>query len=358
MRITVPVAPNPYDVVVGRGVLRDLSQEFARLGAERAVVVTQAPVAAHWLEPVEVALRHAWMAPTVVEVPDGETAKSLTTLGTLYERCAEVPLRRHDLVVALGGGVVGDLAGFLAATYNRGVRVMQIPTTVLAQVDAAIGGKTAINLTAGKNLVGAFHQPTIVIADTDTLGTLTPRIRIEGLGEVVKYGLIRDPAILDLLEADADAARAGSPPLLEELVARSVAVKAKVVAADEREAGEREHLNLGHTFGHAVEALTGYRAVLHGDAVAIGTVVALDIGVRLGITPPDLLGRARTLLERLGLPTRAPRLNREAVWAAMARDKKARGEGVRFVLVRALGEVEVLPVERRVVDAAIDAAEA
>lgn len=354
MRIPVTLAASPYDVVVARGALRAVADEIAQIGGvERAVVVSQAPVAAHYVEVVTAILGDAGAEPTVVEIPDGEGAKSLNTLADLYDRCAALPLRRHDVVIALGGGVVGDVAGFLAATWNRGVDVVQVPTTLLAQVDAAIGGKTGINLAAGKNLVGAFHQPAVVIADIDTLATLPPRVRTEGLGEVVKYGLIRDPTILDLVEANSQRARDGDLDLLEELVIRSVRVKAQVVAADEREAGERAHLNFGHTFGHAVEALTGYAHVLHGEAVAIGMLVALDIGVRLGVTAPDLQDRARGLLDRLGLPTAAPRLDRGAVWETMARDKKARG-GVRWVLVRQPGDVVVVLAPPDVVDDALD----
>ncbi|MBW3621646.1 MAG: 3-dehydroquinate synthase, partial [Actinobacteria bacterium] len=227
----------------------------------------------------------------------------------------------------------------------------------LAQVDAAIGGKTGVNLPEGKNLVGAFHQPVGVVADVATLATLPERERLAGLGEVVKYGLIRDPAILDLLEADPAAARAGEPDLLAELVRRSAAVKAAVVAADERESGERAHLNLGHTYGHAVEALTGYAEVLHGEAVAIGTCAALRLGVHAGVTPPALVERTERLLGELGLPTRAPRLDREAVWTTMARDKKA-DDGVRFVLLEDLGRCTVTTPDRAHVDRAIDEVEA
>ena len=248
--------------------------------------------------------------------------------------------------------MVGDLAGFLAATWNRGIAVLQVPTTLLAQVDAAIGGKTGLNLAAGKNLVGAFHQPLGVVCDLTTLDTLSERLRIEGFGEVVKYGLIADPVVLERCERDDLAA---DPTVRRDLVERSVAVKAGVVAADEREGGRRAHLNLGHTYGHAVESLTGYAEVLHGEAVAIGTVVALHLGARLGRTPDEVVARGEAALARVGLPTRGPRLDRDQVWEVIARDKKATREGVRFVLLDGLAEPAVVTVERADLDATLDA---
>ena len=356
-RIEVPLADRAYEVVVGSRLL-DRLDTAATLpdGVGRALLVTQSPVVtAGHVAPVEDALRRAGIEVTRHVVPDGEPAKDTRVLAELWQACAEVPLTRQDLVVAVGGGVVGDLAGFAAASFNRSIAVLQVPTTLLAQVDAAIGGKTGINLPQGKNLVGAFHQPAAVVCDVDTLRTLPERVRVEGLGEVVKYGLIRDPSILHLLEERlGGASGVGDPLLLEELVRRSAAVKAAVVAADEREGGERAHLNLGHTFGHAVETLTGYDQVLHGEAVAIGTVMALRLGVLRGRTPQGLADRAERLLERLGLPVRPPRLDRDEVWRVMRRDKKAGRDGVRFVLVNEPGHclVEVPPAP--IVDAVLD----
>lgn len=353
--VTVPLGERSYEVVVGSGVLAEVGDRAAALaGVAACAVVTQAPVR-RYADAVSRSLSSAGLEVAVIEVEDGETAKRPEVLADLWGRLAELALTRSDLVVAVGGGVVGDLAGFAAASYNRGIRVLQVPTTLLAQVDAAVGGKTGVNLPAGKNLVGAFHQPVAVVADVDVLATLPSRVRTEGLGEVVKYGLIRDPAILDLLEARTAEARAGDPELLGHLVRRSVAVKGEVVAADELESGQRVHLNLGHTFGHAVESLTGYD-VLHGEAVAIGTVVALRLGRALGITPAPLVARVTALLGDLGLPGRAPRLDRDAVWEAMRRDKKADG-GVRFVVVGDPGDVRVVRPDRDVVDDAIDETE-
>ncbi|MTV25556.1 3-dehydroquinate synthase [Nitriliruptoraceae bacterium ZYF776] len=355
-RVEVALPDRAYPVVVGAGVLADLVAHVSPPdGAGTALVVTQAPVvAAGHVTPVEAALAARGLRVHRHVVPDGEAAKDVTVLTELWDTCGQLPLGRGDLVVAVGGGVVGDLGGFLAATWNRGVAVLQVPTTLLAQVDAAIGGKTGINTPAGKNLVGAFHQPVGVVCDVATLATLPTRVAVEGLGEVVKYGLIRDPAILALLEEDPGAAVAGHPPLLRELVERSVRVKADVVAADEREGGVRAHLNLGHTYGHAVESLTGYASVLHGEAVAIGTVVALHLGVALDRTPPELVDRTVTLLDRLGLPTRSPALDRDVVWQAIGRDKKATRDGVRWIVLDDLAVPAVVTPSRDEVDAVLD----
>jgi 3-dehydroquinate synthase len=360
-RIAVPLGERAYDIVVGSRLLADLDRHVVLPdGVGRALVVTQEPVvAAGHVAPVEAALERAGVEVERHEVQDGERAKDVEVLASLWQACAEVPLTRRDVIVAVGGGVVGDLAGFAAASFNRGIAVLQVPTTLLAQVDAAIGGKTGINLPQGKNLVGAFHQPCAVLCDVDTLRTLPERVRVEGFGEVVKYGLIRDPAILHLLEE-----RLGGPSgvddplLLEELVRRSATVKAAVVAADEHEGGERAHLNLGHTYGHAVEALTGYDQVLHGEAVAIGTVLALRVGVLRGRTPKGLAERGERLLERIGLPVRAPALDRGAVWTTMRRDKKAGRDGVRFVLVTEPGACVTEVPPPAIVDAVIDELEA
>ncbi len=354
--IDVRLAERTYRVLVGRDLLdRPESHDAVPAGVRRALVVTQAPVvAAGHVEPVEAALRRRDVTVVRHELPDGEVAKATDVLDGTWRAAAAAGLTRSDLVVAVGGGVVGDLAGFVAATWNRGVAVLQVPTTLLAQVDAAIGGKTGINLPDGKNLVGAFWQPVGVLCDVSTLATLPPRIRTEGLGEVVKYGLIRDQEILDLLEGHRDAVLSGDLTLLEELVRRSVAVKADVVAGDETEQGVRAHLNLGHTFGHVVEALTGYDTVLHGEAVAMGTAVALRLGVRLGRTPPEVAARGESVLDGLGLPTRPPRLDRDRVWQVMTRDKKATGDDVRFVVLDDLAHPVVVTPPRAEVDAVLD----
>jgi 3-dehydroquinate synthase len=354
--VRVALGERSYEVRIGRGLVDDVSGVRRVLGdAQRVAIVTQARVADH-VRRVADGFAELGLAVDRIEVPDGETAKSPETLVHLWEELAAIPLGRRDVVVAVGGGVVGDLAGFAAASWHRGVDVVQVPTTLLAQVDAAIGGKTGINLPAGKNLVGAFHQPVAVLCDVDVLATLPRRQLVAGLAEVVKCGLIRDPAILDILEDDPEAAVRGEADVLEELVARSVAVKAAVVAADERESGEREHLNLGHTIGHALEAVTDYTDLLHGEAVSIGMCAELRLGLQLGVTPEELIPRVESLLARLGLPARTPPLDRRAVWEALVRDKKAR-DGVRFVVLEDVGRPTVTTAPDHAVDSAIDAVE-
>ena len=330
--IDVPLKDRGYSVVVGRGLLGEVLEHIALpAGASRALVVTQEPVVATGhVAPVEKALADAGVEVPRHVVPDGEPAKDVEVLAALWRAAANVPLNRPDVIVAVGGGVVGDLAGFAAATYARGIAVVQIPTTLLAQVDAAIGGKTGINLPEGKNLVGAFHQPAGVVCDVATLDTLPERGFIEGFGEVIKCGLIADEAILDLIESVAGDVRS-HPDVLEELVTRSVAVKARVVSEDEREGGLRAILNFGHTYGHAVEQLTGYGSVLHGEAVAMGMVVALRLGERLGHTPTAVVERGIAAIEAVGLPIRGPALDPAAVWTVISRDKKADRDGVRFI---------------------------
>ena len=389
-RIEVALGRRSYPVTVSAGWPADVGAALGVPGgSSRALVVSQAPVAAAGhVGPVVGALIDHGLDVDIVEVPDGEAAKDVAVLTQLWQAAADLPLARHDVIVAVGGGVVGDLAGFAAASYHRGIDVVQVPTTLLAQVDAAIGGKTGINLPQGKNLVGAFHQPRAVLCDVATLTTLPARVLTEGLGEVVKYGLIADPGLLDVLEerwpvggsrslddagegsfggasrqwsdgrssgvADGSPGVEPSLALLEELVLRSVRVKAAVVAADEREGGQRAHLNLGHTYGHAVEALTGYRSVLHGEAVAIGMCVALRLGRQLGRTDDALIERVESLLARLGLPTRGPELDRDEVWRAMAGDKKVDASGVRFVVVDEPGHPALITPPPEAVDAALD----
>lgn len=353
--ITVPVAlrDDPYDVVIGAGLLAETGRLVTKVcRANRALVVTQEPIARHHLDPVVSSLEAAGLTVDVATVIDGEAAKSIGVLGQLWDRAASIPLERRDVIVALGGGVVGDLAGFVAATYNRGMPVVQVPTTLLAMTDAAIGGKTAIDLGAGKNLVGAFHQPALVIIDPSTLTTLADRPLREGFGEVVKYGLIRDPHLLDMLERDVDTVIAGDIDLRTEVIRRCVAVKAAVVAADEREHGERAHLNLGHTYAHALETLTGYGQWLHGEAVGVGLLVALRLGELLGRHDESMRERTNALLSRIGLPTTAPVLDTDEVWRVMARDKKA-DDGVRFVVLDDLAKPAVVAPDRATVMQAI-----
>ena len=342
----------PYDIHVDVGALSTVGEVVrATTDARRVLLVTQSPIARHHLDVVDAALVEAGLDVTVVQVVDGEQAKSVDVLASLWDAAADVPLERRDAVVALGGGVVGDLAGFVAATYNRGISVVQVPTTLLAMVDAAIGGKTAIDIAAGKNLVGAFHQPAAVVVDPAVLSTLGERAYREGFGEVVKYGLIRLPDLLHVLE-DPGPLVARDLDVLTPLVQRSAAAKAAVVAADEHEAGERAHLNLGHTYAHALETLTGFEEWLHGEAVGVGLLVALRLGELLGHHDDTLRVRTRTILEGLGLPTTAPALDPDEVWSVMGRDKKAVA-GVRYVVLEDLAVPVVVRPDRELVEAAV-----
>jgi 3-dehydroquinate synthase len=354
-RIEVGLGDRSYQIVVGEGLLDDLGAQIPLpLHARRALVVTQRPLVEHgYADRVERSLAAAGLEVQRHVVVDGEQAKSLAGIEDLWSACAAWPLGRDDLVVALGGGVVGDLAGFAAATWMRGVAFVQVPTTLLAMVDAAIGGKTGINLAHGKNLVGAFHQPLAVAADPSVLATLPERLRVEGAAEIVKAGLLADPLLLERIERDPAGVRAGEADLVRALVLRSAAIKADIVGGDEREAGARAHLNLGHTYAHVLETLSGYGTYLHGEAVAIGLVVALELGVDRGVTPPGLVVRTRAVLAALGLPTGVPTLDRDAVHATMARDKKARG-GVRFVLLSDVAAPAVHHVEVGDLDRVLD----
>jgi len=352
----IPIAVEPaYDVWVGRGLLSELGTYLPEtVRARRAAVVTTDEVARHYAEPVRAALAGAGLQVHSHAVPDGEQAKSLAVLGELYDWLASIPMGRDDIVVALGGGVVTDLAGFLAATWHRGVALVQVPTTLLAQVDAAIGGKTAVNLAAGKNLVGAFHQPAVVVADVATLNTLPDREVRAGMAEVVKCGFIRDPAILDIVERDPVGALDPHGEVLVDLVRRAIAVKAQVVASDTFERGERALLNYGHTLAHAIETLTGYQRYRHGEAVAIGMHFAALVAEIAGAAEPGLTARTAGLLAALDLPVTCERLDADAVFTVMARDKKVR-DGIRLVLCDRPGHAHVVDAPPRdVLERALD----
>ena len=331
-------------VRIARGGLDGLGP-FARAvtGARRFVVVSDARVARLYGARVLRSLRDAGCVVDLVRVPPGERSKSPGQLARLWERCAALALDRGDAVVALGGGVTGDLAGFLAATYLRGVPWVGVPTSLLAQADSSVGGKTALDLRAGKNLAGAFHQPAGVLVDPDVLRTLPARHRRSGLAEIVKLGMAVDERLFRWLERHADALSAGEPQALAGAVARAIRVKARVVLADEREreGGARAGLNLGHTAGHAIEAATGYRVLLHGEAVALGLRVATALSVReAGLREEDRV-RLEVLLDLFDLPVRMPRLKVASLLQAMRRDKKRSGGRVRWVLTPRMGHASV-----------------
>jgi 3-dehydroquinate synthase len=338
-RIDIALGERSYPILIGPGLASDPSVFDAHVAARALLVVTNETIAPLYLQPLVQAL-----APRRVEVvtlPDGEQWKTLETMARIIDALIERRLNRDAAVVALGGGVIGDMAGFAAACYQRGIDYIQVPTTLLAQVDSSVGGKTAVNHPHAKNMIGAFHQPRCVIADTRTLRTLPAREYLAGLAEVVKYGYICDAAFLDWLEANASALLERDDAAVIHAVRRSCEIKAQVVALDEREQGLRAILNFGHTFGHAVEAASGYGVWLHGEAVAAGMAVALDMSHRLGWLDAAQHGRAVRVLARFGLPMQPPRIGAQRARELMGLDKKVLEGRIRLVLLRALGAAVV-----------------
>jgi 3-dehydroquinate synthase len=375
-RVRVPTAGGGYPVLIGSGLVGRLEELLPPFpGAEAAAVVWSRPLAEVAGRVARALGRHG-LAAHLLEVPAGEEAKRLEVVAGLYERLAAVPTRRADPVLAVGGGATTDVAGFAAATWLRGVPLVNLPTTVLGMVDAAVGGKTGVDLHAGKNLVGAFHQPLAVVADLDTLAGLPAAEVRSGLAEVAKAGLAGDPALAEALARSAGPAVAGDPAALAPLVEAAVRVKAAVVGADEHDngpagSGSADHrpvgpgqpegtarvgrlmLNYGHTLGHALERLAGYRGLRHGEAVALGMVFAARVAEAIGLAQPGLAAGHVELLAALGLPVGGVRLEPDRVLAAMATDKKQR-QGLRLVLLRRLGEPEVVTnPDRQVLVAAI-----
>jgi 3-dehydroquinate synthase len=335
--LSVELGSRSYPIHIGPGLLSDpQSYRLAHREGAPIMIVSNDTVAPLYLDQVRQALAGHRTAEVIL--PDGEACKDLPTLNRIFDALLEARFGRDACLVALGGGVIGDMAGFAAACYQRGVDFIQVPTTLLAQVDSSVGGKTGVNHAAGKNMIGAFHQPLAVIADTDTLATLPDRELAAGLAEVVKYGLIRDPDFFDWIEARAAALTARDAAALTEAIDRSCRNKAEVVAADERESGQRALLNLGHTFGHAIEAGTGYGTWLHGEAVSVGMVMAAALSHRLGWIDHAVVERIGALLARLGLPTTPPALPTARWLELMAVDKKVQGGSLRLVLLRRLGD--------------------
>jgi len=341
--VRVELGARGYDIVIGEGLLAALGAQMRNLGtSRRAAIVTDESVARLYLEPVRGALEAAGYEAPAVQVAPGEGSKNFATLERVTAHLLDLGVERGDFVVALGGGVIGDLAGFAAAILRRGIGFVQCPTTLLAQVDSAVGGKTGINMPQGKNLVGAFHQPAAVLSDLAALDTLPVRERRSGYAEIIKYGLIDRPDFFAWLEAKGGGVLAGERAAQSYAVAESCRAKAAIVAADEREAGNRALLNLGHTFGHALETATGYDgSLLHGEAVALGCLMAFELSARLGLAPASDTERLARHLEAVELPTRLPDGLRgtspEALVALMAQDKKVSGGRLTFVLARGIG---------------------
>jgi 3-dehydroquinate synthase len=349
--VDVALGDRAYDIVIGRNVLTSLGPRIAQLRpGVRTAVVTDRTVARHWLEATQATLAEAGIPAATIVVEEGEGSKSYAGLEKVSEALIAAKIERNDLVVALGGGVVGDLAGFAAAILRRGVDFVQVPTSLLAQVDSSVGGKTGINSPQGKNLLGAFHQPVLVVADTAVLDTLSPRQFRAGYAEVAKYGLLGDASFFAWLEANhADITKGGAAR--EHAIATSCRAKAAIVARDERETGDRALLNLGHTFGHALEAVTGFSdRLFHGEGVAVGMVLAAQFSAELGMLPPVDVERIINHLGSVGLPTRLQDIagfaqeglgDADQLLALMAQDKKVKRGKLTFILMEAIGRAVI-----------------
>ncbi|MEQ8654611.1 MAG: 3-dehydroquinate synthase [Kiloniellales bacterium] len=346
--LRVDLGARGYDILVGANLFDRLAEELASMTrGSKVFIVTEKRVAAHHLGALQSCLAgHGILAESLI-LPPGEGSKSFDQLERLCRDLIGRGLERSDLLLALGGGVIGDLVGFAAAILLRGIGFVQIPTTLLAQVDSSVGGKTAIDVPEGKNLIGAFHQPRLVVCDTALLSSLPDRDMRAGYGEVVKYGFLGDRAFFEWLEDNGGAVLDRQPAALREAVVRSCAAKAAIVARDEQEAGDRALLNLGHTFGHALEAAVGYdERLLHGEGVSLGMCLAFDLSMRLGLCKGEEAARARAHLQRLGLPTKASflegvPLNAQGLVQLMQRDKKVEAGRITFILVRAIGDAFV-----------------
>ncbi|MGH8294829.1 MAG: 3-dehydroquinate synthase [Steroidobacteraceae bacterium] len=335
----VELGDRSYPILIGQGLLGERSVFEQHLRAHDLLVVSNTVVAPLYLDVLEASLQPRRVVAAIL--PDGESHKTLANVARILDVLVANRFGRDCAVVALGGGVVGDMAGFAAATYQRGVAFAQVPTTLLAQVDSSVGGKTGVNHPGGKNLIGAFHQPVAVVADTDTLASLPARELRAGLAEVIKYGLICDAGFFAWLEAHIDALLAADAAALAHVIRRSCEIKAEIVGRDEREHGERALLNLGHTFGHAVESATGYTEWLHGEAVGAGLVMAARMSLESGHLSPEELERVTRLIARTGLPTHVSNVTPDVALEHMRIDKKVQAGRIRLVLLRGIGSAFV-----------------
>lgn len=339
--LTVNLGDRSYPIHIGAGLLSQAGLIVPHLAQKRVMVVTNTTVAPLYLAQLTATLQSAGVTVAQVVLPDGEAYKNWETLNLIFDALLTDRAERKTTLIALGGGVIGDMTGFAAACYQRGMPFIQIPTTLLSQVDSSVGGKTGINHPLGKNMIGAFYQPKLVLADTDTLKTLPARELSAGLAEVIKYGLIWDAEFLAWLEANMDKLRALEPAAITHAIYRSCEIKAQVVGEDEREGGIRAILNLGHTFGHAIETGMGYGNWLHGEAVAAGMVMAAQTSQRLGWISEADVARTRALIRAAGLPDVAPDLGVDTYLEYMGHDKKVEGGKMRFVLLKKLGEAVI-----------------
>lgn len=334
--LRVELGSRSYPILIGDGLLGDAELLRQYVPARDVLVVSNTTVAPLYLDSLSESLRPRRIIETVL--PDGEPHKTLTNVGRILDVLVANRFARDCAVVALGGGVVGDMAGFAAACYQRGVSFVQVPTTLLSQVDSSVGGKTGVNHPGGKNLIGAFHQPIAVLADTRTLGSLPPRELRAGLAEVIKYGLICDAAFFGWLEENIEALLAGDPAALAHVIYRSCQIKAEIVGRDEREQGDRALLNLGHTFGHAIESATAYTRWLHGEAIGAGLLMAAAMSQGCGLLSAEDVSRVKNLVSRAGLPTHIDTVSPQSALEHMRIDKKVQGGRIRLILLRKIGE--------------------
>ncbi len=357
-KVTVPLDDRSYSILIGENILEQLGENCHRLKlGKRCAIISDSNVAPHYAQRTADTLKAAGFDGVVIQIDAGEQSKSLKNVGQVLGELAAHKLERSSFVVALGGGVVGDLAGFVAAIYLRGIDFVQVPTTLLAQVDSSVGGKTGVNLKAGKNLVGAFYQPRLVLCDLQTFTTLPDREFRSGLAEIIKYGIIHDPRLFADLERRMGQILARDPKVLARIIARSCEIKAEVVGEDEKEGGLRAILNFGHTIGHAIEAISGYGKYLHGEAISIGQVAAARLSAKIARLSDLEVERIEALFQSAGLPTsiRLSAKQRELLHQAMRLDKKVKGGEIKFVLADRIGAVRWgVDVPPGLVDAILD----
>jgi 3-dehydroquinate synthase len=346
--VSVDLGERAYRIVIGRGLISRVGTLLKELRCKGKVgIVTDKNVARHYLKPATRSIVDAGFQVVSVILPPGERTKSLRTVSRILDELVRRKFERQSTLLALGGGVVGDLAGFAAAIYLRGIPFVQIPTSLVAQVDSSVGGKTGVDHQLGKNLIGAFHQPRSVLIDTATLRTLPAREWIAGLAEVIKYGVIDDATFFDFLDRNIERIVHYDEEAVSRVITRSCEIKAQVVAQDERESGRRRILNFGHTIGHALEAASGYRGLVHGEAVAIGMVQEADLARYLGLCGMDVVERIRHIVQAAGLPHALPRISFVKLWSAMQSDKKVLHGTVYCVLPKRIGDVAIVPLDRQ-----------
>ena len=347
-RVHVALNERPYDIVIQPGGLSQIGQVLQNAGyAGRVGIVTNPVVSDLYGNQVRQVLRRAGFSPFIIIVPDGEQAKTLKWLTKILDALVAQRVERRNVLLALGGGVTGDVAGFAASSYLRGIPFIQVPTTLVAQVDSSVGGKTGVNHPTGKNLIGAFYQPQMVIIDPDVLKTLPQRQWVAGLAEVIKYGMIADRQFFEYLEDHAEGLRTLSPEVIPYMLRRCCQIKAEVVGNDERESGLRRILNYGHTIGHALEALGRYRTWVHGEAVGLGMVQEASMAHYLGLCSKEVVERQDFLIQEVGLPTVMPAITFRDLWEAMKHDKKVEGGTIHCVLPEQIGQVKVVPLVRQ-----------